>query len=242
MKIRIRNVAPTIRYFGGKSTPSLNGQVDCLVEFDDPGKSDRHILTVDWRDGTPQRITLPLGERQVSLLHKYPIGFGTNQVSINVRIEDSDKDADEKSLLIQPFGSPSLTTDADGDGLADSWEREKFGSLGAGGNADADGDGVSNSLEWQAGTDPLDPKDFPRLEIVRTEGSRMVMRVAGRRPGAVGYGNTKRLYVIESSTDLKTWTTDPNFRMETGLDQTIEFPFRTKPDSGVYHRVRIFLE
>lgn len=45
--------------------------------------------------------------------------------------------------------------DVDRDGLLDSWEVEKFGSINTyGGSDDPDGDGVSNALEMAAGTNP----------------------------------------------------------------------------------------
>ncbi|MBN2785640.1 MAG: hypothetical protein JXR25_12520 [Pontiellaceae bacterium] len=48
------------------------------------------------------------------------------------------------------------TTDADGDGLLDSWELQYWGSIGAvTGNADSDGDGLINLLEQRINTSPL---------------------------------------------------------------------------------------
>ena len=45
-------------------------------------------------------------------------------------------------------------TDADADGLPDSWEIEHFGNLTQGGSDDSDGDGLTNLQEYEAGTDP----------------------------------------------------------------------------------------
>jgi hypothetical protein len=52
--------------------------------------------------------------------------------------------------------------DADGDGMADAWELEHFGTLARDGAGDYDHDGVSDLAEYLAGTDPasrpvLDP-------------------------------------------------------------------------------------
>ena len=54
--------------------------------------------------------------------------------------------------------------DSDGDGLADAWEIQYFGSLSAGPNGDPDGDGVNNLHEYRAGTNPNDAAS--RFEVV----------------------------------------------------------------------------
>lgn len=53
-------------------------------------------------------------------------------------------------------GGSAPAIDSDRDGLDDSYEISKFGSLGAqSGNGDADGDGIKNLYERQCSTDPL---------------------------------------------------------------------------------------
>ena len=66
------------------------------------------------------------------------------------------------------FDTRSLI-DLDGDGMADSWEAEYFGSAAAeGGEAgsDWDGDGLSNVDEYRAGTDPTHAASVLALESV----------------------------------------------------------------------------
>ncbi len=67
-------------------------------------------------------------------------------------------------------GSPAAATvtvadddspDSDGDGLADAWEMQNFGTLGRDGTGDFDGDGATDAQEYAAGTDPLDPLSPP---------------------------------------------------------------------------------
>ena len=57
---------------------------------------------------------------------------------------------DEQGLVVFDY-----TSDYDQDGLPDSWERARFGSLDQGADDDPDGDGITNLGEQRAGTDPL---------------------------------------------------------------------------------------
>jgi hypothetical protein len=75
--------------------------------------------------------------------------------------------------------------DTDGDGLADGWEVENFGSLDQSGDDDPDRDGESNAEEQAARTDPNDSQS--RLQIravlVQPDGTvdLLFTSVAGRR-------------------------------------------------------------
>ena len=84
------------------------------------------------------------------------------------------------------------------DGIADTWQVEKFGASNVLGvaTADADEDGQNNFMEFMAGTSPSDAGD--------------VFRIQGIQRGAVGMNLvlapafSNRVYHIEASTDLKT--------------------------------------
>jgi hypothetical protein len=63
------------------------------------------------------------------------------------------------STLAEPEPEPegpagNATTDADSDGLNDTWEQENFGGLQENGTGDPDADGLNNTGEQQHGTDP----------------------------------------------------------------------------------------
>jgi hypothetical protein len=56
--------------------------------------------------------------------------------------------------------------DTDGDGLADAWELQYFGSLSANATDDSDGDGMNNLREFRSGTNPTDAQSlFEVIEI-----------------------------------------------------------------------------
>jgi Tol biopolymer transport system component len=56
-------------------------------------------------------------------------------------------------------------TDADGDGLDDTWETLNFGSLNRNDSADFDGDGASDRLEFQTATNPTNQNSAFRAEL-----------------------------------------------------------------------------
>ena len=85
--------------------------------------------------------------------------------------------------------------DADGNGLADAWERLHFGHTGVNPAADSDGDGLSNKEEYLAGTDPTDAS------------SKLVITAYHTTPYGTGADLTwqsvmSRCYVIQKTTDL----------------------------------------
>ncbi|MFH1498777.1 MAG: hypothetical protein ABII82_13230 [Verrucomicrobiota bacterium] len=103
----------------------------------------------------------------------------------------------------------TLGLDSDGDGIPDAWEQSQ---LYAGGvlpdengwdlarinrNGDFDGDGVSNWQEYIAGTFATDPTDYLALQIIGTTAAHARLRF---------FGIYNKVYSLESSTDLQTWT------------------------------------
>ena len=108
----------------------------------------------------------------------------------------------------------TLGEDSDGDGIPDAWEQSQ---LYAGGvlpgpdgwdlaqltrDGDFDGDGISNWHEYIAGTFAADPTDHLALQIIEAEGNHSHLRFFAI------YG---KVYSLEISTDLQTWTAAPFF-------------------------------
>ena len=63
--------------------------------------------------------------------------------------------------VVAPFsGGDGGGDDADGDGMPDAWEMDQFNTITNTPSADNDGDGVTNSDEYVADTEPLNPTSY----------------------------------------------------------------------------------
>jgi len=90
-------------------------------------------------------------------------------------------------------------TDANHDGMPDSWEVNYFGTTNVPPYGDADTDGVANVAEYVAGTDPMNP--LSRLAITAFNG--------GSNTASLSWSSQPyRFYQVEGSTNLLStnWT------------------------------------
>lgn len=78
--------------------------------------------------------------------------------------------------------------DADGNGIADAWERAFFGQVGVDPEADPDADGAPNVEEARAGTDPTDDLSRPGVPggLARWAGEGDSLDALGHHPGIWG--------------------------------------------------------
>lgn len=117
--------------------------------------------------------------------------------------------------------------DSDADGVPDDWERFHFDSLAGEGTADTDGDGLTTREEWEAGTSPWTADALRLVQESDAEGQPVL-----RWPGVAN-----RTGVVESSNDLRTWTTATgtfDFREK----QVVRWRPGTSAEGAVFYRVR----
>ena len=104
--------------------------------------------------------------------------------------------------------------DTDGDGMADNWEQQYFGSpTGAITNTDVDGDGFNNLQEFLAGTDPTNALSALRITSISRIGLDLV--------ASYGVVASKR-YEFQFTGSLATnnWTgIATNVALATGISQ-----------------------
>ncbi|MBK8478113.1 MAG: right-handed parallel beta-helix repeat-containing protein [Opitutaceae bacterium] len=137
--------------------------------------------------------------------------------------------------LALALGLPSLSAiiDRNADGLSDVWVALYFpkGAVVAAG-ADTDGDGVPNLQESVAGTDPLYAASrFAAVPPQTDAAGNLVLRWRG------AWG---KRYLVESSTDLKTWTTLPELHIGRGQElSVIVRAAGAAPEARRYWRVAV---
>ncbi len=108
------------------------------------------------------------------------------------------------ALGTSPLGA---IIDRNGDGLSDVWTALYHPNNGA--TVDEDGDGFTNAQEALAGTDPLNAAS----RFAATPQSDAAGNLVLRWRGAWG-----KRYLVESSTDLKTWTALPELHVGRGQE------------------------
>ncbi len=106
----------------------------------------------------------------------------------------------------------TLGVDSDGDGIPDAWEQSQLYAAGIypvndtwdlsqlNRDGDFDRDGLSNYQEYIAGTFATDATDYLALRLVEATGTCATLSFFSI------YG---KVYSVESSTDLQTWTAAP---------------------------------
>jgi hypothetical protein len=124
-------------------------------------------LSFRWRSNNSFTATLTLYDTNCffTLTNVQPT-LVTNQFRYSVAVSNLAGSSSLSSNAVL-----TVLADADNDGLPDEWESAKGLSATNATDAifDSDGDGATNAEEYMAGTDPHDPQDYLRLELVRTD-------------------------------------------------------------------------
>ena len=125
-----------------------------------------------------------------------------------------------------------IIADSDGDGIADWWEMQFYGSLSATtATSDSDGDGMTDLAEFKAGTDPRSALD--RLETAPS----ISHAVPGNELVLTWKSKAGRLYIVESSSDLKTWV--PVSAVLEGTGATMNQSMSMNSNATLFGRVRV---
>ena len=163
--------------------------------------------------------------------------FSTSEVYIadNTQIQNRTNLRPVFSVLI-PYELTTINAfiDTDNDGIDDDWERIHFGNLAKDGSADSDGDGDLDSREYLTGSLPNDKND-KFVATLKDEDGELKIQWSG---------TGGRIYEVQESTNLKTWTTiktwqPPSsfFNPAWGKNHTETL---TPPTHGnAYYRVRV---
>jgi hypothetical protein len=128
-----------------------------------------------WRQGTTPLSTVITNATRsfLSRTNVQPSMAGTYRVIVT--------NAAQPNLLINATFNLIVLPDADGDRLPDTWETT-YGfptNQPAGALTDSDGDGLSDLNEYQAGTNPLDPLSYRRIEsLATTPATRLTFQAA----------------------------------------------------------------
>lgn len=182
-----------------------------------------------WRDG--ERLTPPAGVAydSTSGSGKLVLGDTTSGSFGNLYNVDIDYVCYDQSGTYLPAGS-----DADQDGLFDSWELQHFGHTTiASAEADDDGDGKTNLEEFQSGTNPFDQSSWLRISSIAevSEGNWQI---------TVPESSSSRIYTLYQSNDLgisETWTPVSGQIDLPGTDGPMTFSFSSSV--GMFYRVAV---
>ena len=110
-----------------------------------------------------------------------------------------------KSIPVAGFTAPLPPPDLDGDGMADAWEMQHFGSIAVstgGPDEDKDGDGMIDLHEYWAGTGPCDHESLLKITSMSMDNGTNEITLSWQ--AVVG-----RSYFIQQNTGLTDpgWTT-----------------------------------
>jgi subtilisin family serine protease len=126
--------------------------------------------------------------------------------------------------------------DTDGDGMPDWWETTYFGSLSQTATGDYDGDGFTNLEEFYAGTSPASLSSklaFSSFGPSTSTSSNFVLKFSSVEDSS---------YQIQTSTDLKTWSTFGSTLTGTGSDITVTDSGTISSTPKKFYRLKVLTQ
>lgn len=154
--------------------------------------------------------------------------FITVVEGVNVRGQTGFLIAERGAVERIDFGA--IVTDGDGDGLPDTWELVHFSGLGRSTNSPT-ANGQTVLQHYLAGTDPNDPNDGFRLQLVESNAIKRVSFQTRVAQGP-GYEGLVRQYTLETETNPAgaAWTGVSGFINVPGTNQLVVY--QTTGSSG----------
>ena len=174
-----------------------------------------------WQGGTPWPLEDAL--EQVQSLELWVVRRGNAEQSYLL-------DNFQVVLLVPP---DVAELDTDGDGLPDYWERAVSGSItGVVAHVDTDDDGYPDGAEFDAGTDPGDPKSVPRIVALHPIGDALWEAWVN--------GTLGRNYRLEWNNNLMTDNWVPISHGVPGTGGYTQLPY-PDPSRRGFVRMRVYL-
>ncbi|MDA1044593.1 MAG: lamin tail domain-containing protein, partial [Verrucomicrobia bacterium] len=138
-------------------------------------------------------------------------------------------------------GPPLTTSDIDGNGIPDDWERHFFNVTGIPPAGHSDDDGMSDLEEFIAGTDPTNSTSLFDLQICPSN-AMFAVRFFARRAQGPGYESRERYYDLLSALapSSNAWSAVPEMTNILGADQWAIYT--NKPFEQYYFRARTTLK
>jgi len=172
---------------------------------------------------------------------------GANVLAVQVFNADLDNSSDLTfdAALSLVHGSALLDgDDADGDGLSDTWEDDRFGGTARDSTTDTDNDGHGDLAEFIAGTDPNAGTEYLDVAIARAPGSGIVASFDTIPAQGTGYTGMDRYYALEQTADAaqNPWSTVPGYDRILGLGQTVACTNAASLPGHALFRARVWLE
>lgn len=214
----VRNIAPSYLQYRLNTHAILeNGIVQISGSFVDPGTADVHTISIDWGDGSTQTATLPVGDREFVIEHRYlddnPTVTSSDLYQVHLSLQDDDLGggslrpatiygikSNNGGTVAQSVAPTELfSLRADGTGFVDIG-RVKIGNT----NIDADALAFSETqglyafqLNHPTNSTPVDSSTLINVSTATGAATVVGLPLAGRDIRAAAFDKADRLWVLD---------------------------------------------